>query len=162
MLLTNRLDQVCLGRSHETMVTLRRGETLLSSADYSSGDGPLLVLGDLLLYRQFFCLGSLLCCLTSIIGYPVAYVLPSLTGLLYLTYCMILCSIETVASLKLHSSTRFGADHHTCLVSIKSGSCRHCSGDNGFVMMASLYTQASSLDPQVASRAKPFAHSENN
>ena len=79
--------------------------------------GSLLVLGNLLLYRQFVCLGSLLCCLTSIIGYPVAYVLPSLTGLLYyLTYCMILCSLETAASLKLqklHSSTRFGADH-TC------------------------------------------------
>ena len=32
----------------------------------------------------------------SIIGYPVAYVLPSLTGLFYLTYCTILCSLETL------------------------------------------------------------------
>lgn len=35
---------------------------------------------------------SLLCCLTSIIGYPVAYVLPSLTGCFTWRTCMILCS----------------------------------------------------------------------
>ena len=42
----NHSDQACLGRSHETTVTLHTEETLLSSADYSSGDRPLLVLGN--------------------------------------------------------------------------------------------------------------------
>ena len=49
----NHSDQACLDRSHERTVTLRRGETLLSFEDYSSGDGLLLVLGNLLLYREF-------------------------------------------------------------------------------------------------------------
>lgn len=44
----NHLDQACLGRSHETTVTLHTEETLLSSANYSRGDGHLLVLGNLL------------------------------------------------------------------------------------------------------------------
>lgn len=65
MLLTNHSDQACLGRSQEMMVTLQE-ETLLSFADYFSGDGFPLVRLKLLLYRQFFRLGSLLCCLTSI------------------------------------------------------------------------------------------------
>lgn len=114
----NHSDQAYLVRSHGTTVTLHREETQLSFADYSSGDGPgpPLVLGNLLLYRQFFCLGSLLCCLTSIIGYPVAYVLlPSLTGLFYLTDCMILCSLVTAASL---------------LDDVRIKSCRCCSRDN--------------------------------
>lgn len=79
----SRSDQTYPGRSRGTTATLHREGTLPSFADYSSGDGPwlLVVLGNSLLYRQFFCLGSLLCCLTSLIGYPVAYVLlPSLTG----------------------------------------------------------------------------------
>jgi hypothetical protein len=48
----NHSDQAYLGRSHETMVTLHREETPLSSADYSSGDGPLLVLGN------YYCIAS--------------------------------------------------------------------------------------------------------
>lgn len=78
MLLMNHSDQAYLARSRETTVTLLREGTLHSFANYSTGDGPPLVLESSLVYCQFLFLGSLLCCLTSNIGYPVAYV--PLTG----------------------------------------------------------------------------------